>query len=423
MPFADITLILSETAQKIVEATKEFQPFQPYALQAWETILELLDSERIENRWAAAALVERLEPLNDSQVGQLIERLHRNDNRSLEAAIRKQAVNAGHCQDLCDRLCRGEFERGEFTTNRDDYRRIVIQHGSDLQLWQLYEHGEDAERSAAIRGLRVRGRVDDSDPRLHEAAVANLLSTDYGRCVEAKLTFTKSEAAQSWFFANADALSESHRWAVLEAMRSFGADLSPLQDQLFARIAVEDNFVVRAKMIGLIQYFQAVDGKLMDRLMSVVKDDANKHFKAAIAPVLGAWLARPEVREAAVVRLQELCHDDSTHVRCVAMQQFAKDAGEQCINMMRELLRDPDPDIVRHAMWSLADRNSLTEQDLWLLINTKQPDRVSAETWLALAIVPQPQLPENMAEMPTHHGPLTESIRQWSRSKAIPRRP
>lgn len=403
--------------KNIVQATKDFAPFQPHALQAWDAIVELLDSDEKQVRWAAATMLEHLEPLNEAKVGQLIERLHANNNSNLGAAIRKQKVTARQCQDLCDRLCRGDFVRDKYATNPDDYRSIVIAHGTDQQLWKLYEHGEDTERSMAISELLQRGLIDESDPRAYEAAAADLLSDHFGRVTSAKLTFARSEDAQRWFFDNIDTLPKTHRWAVVEAMDVFSADLTPLQDQLFTQIEAEENPVLQAKLIGLVQSINAVDSRVVDRLMSVLREDSTALQRAAIVRVLGSWLASSDVKEYAASRLRPLLVDDSARVRRSALDQLANDSTGDHISDLRQSLKDPNPDNVRCAMWHLSRMRALTDDDLALLLSSEQPDRLSAETLLAIAMDPQQLATGFDAEMSAANGPLTESLLLWSQWK------
>jgi HEAT repeat protein len=400
--------------KNIVQATKDFAPFQPHALQAWDAIIELLDSDEKQVRWAAATMLEHLEPLDEAKVGQLIERLHANNNSNLGAAIRKQKVTAGQCQDLCDRLCRGDFVRDKYATNRDDYRSIVIAHGTDQQLWTLYEHGEDAERSMAISGLLQRGLIDESDPRAYEAAAADLLSDHFGRVTSAKFTFAKSEDAQRWFFDNIGTLPKTHRWAVVEGMAVFSADLTALQDQLFTQIEAEENPVLQAKLIGLVRSISAVDSRVVDRLVSVLRDDSTSLQRAAVVRVLGSWLASPDAGEYAASRLQPFFADDSARVRRTALDQLAGDASSDRTSDLRQSLKDPDPDNVRCAMWHLSRMRALTGDDLALLLSSEQPDRLSAETLLAIALDPQQPAAGFDVGTSAANGPLTESLLMWS---------
>ncbi len=403
--------------KNIVQATKDFAPFQPHALQAWDTIVELLDEDEEQVRWAAAAMLEHLEPLDEIKVGQLIERLHASNNCNLGNAIREQKVTARQCQDLCDRLCRGDFVRDKYATSCDDYRSIVIAQGTDQQLWKLYEHSEDAERSMAISELLQRGLIDKSDPRAYEAAVADLLSDQFGRVTSARFTFAKSEDAQRWFFGNIGALPKTHRWAVLEAIEVFSADLTPLQDQLFTQIEAEENPVLQAKLIGLVRSINAVDSRVVDRLMSVLRDDSTSMQRAAIVRVLGSWLASSDAREFAASRLQPFLADVSARVRRTALDQLTNDSSGDRTAICRQSLKDPDPDNVRCAMWHLSHMRALTDDDLALLLSSEQPDRLSAETLLAIAMDPQQLATGFDAEMSAANGPLTESLLLWSQWK------
>lgn len=400
--------------KNIVQATRDFAPFQPHAPQAWDAIVELLDSDDKQVRWAAATILEHLEPLNEAKVGQLIERLHANNNNHLGAAIRKQKVTARQCQDLCDRLCKGDFVHGTYATNRDEYRSIVIAHGTDQQLWELYEYGEDAERSMAISELLQRGLIDESDPRAYEAAAADLLSDHLGRVTSAKFTFAKSENAQRWFFDNIGTLPKTHRWAVVEAMDVFHADLTLLQDQLFTQIEAEENPVLQAKLIGLVQNINTVDSRLVDRLMSVLRDDSTSLQRAAIVRVLGSWLASSDAREYAASRLQPLLADDSARVRRTALDQLANDPTVDRTSDLRQSLKDPNPENVRCAMWHLSRKRSLTDDDLALLLSSEQPDRLFAETLLAIALGPQQLATAFDAETSEANWPLRKSLLLWS---------
>ena len=231
----------------------------------------------------------------------------------------------------------------------------MIAHGTDQQLWKLYEHGEDAERSMAISELRQRGHIDESDPRAYEAAAADLLSDHFGRVTSAKFTFAKSEDAQRWFFDSIDTLPKTHRWAVVEAMDVFSADLTPLQDQLFMQIEAEENPVLQAKLIGLVRSLDAVDSKLVDRLMSVLRDDSTSLQRAAVARVLGTWLASSDAREYAASRLQPFLADDSARVRRASIQSLGllrAHVAEPALREVRET--DRDPQVRKTAEWALG---------------------------------------------------------------------
>ncbi|QEG00545.1 HEAT repeat protein [Stieleria maiorica] len=401
----------------LVQATKEFAPFQPYALRAWDTILELLDDDAPKTRWAAAAMLEHLEPLDDAKVGQLIGRLHRNNNSRLGAAIGKQKVTAGQCQDLCDRLCRGDFVRDVCSTNRDDYRTLVMSHGTNQQLWMLYQNGEEEEQSVAISVLMHRGEIDESDPRAYQAAAADLLSGHFGRVTTAKFMFAKSEDAQRWFFDNLNDLPKTHRWAVVDAMDGFGADLTPLQGHLFAQIEAEENPVLQSKLIALVSNLTDVDDRLVDRLTSVLTSESTFLQRSTVIRVLGSWLPNSDVREDVISRLLPFLTDDSVRVRQATIEQLAADPSGDFTSSLRQSLNDPDPDIVRRAMWHLSRSEALTEDDLALLLNKEQPDRVSAETLLAMTTNAALRKAIGSAVTPAANGPLTKSLRLWIQSK------
>ncbi|WP_286177298.1 HEAT repeat domain-containing protein [Rhodopirellula sp. JC639] len=139
--------------------------------------------------------------------------------------------------------------------------------------------------------------------------------------------------------------------------------------------------------------------------------------RCAVIRVLGSWLPNSDVREDVISRLLPFLADDSARVRRTTIEQLAADPSGDFISSLRQSLNDPDPDVVRRAMWHLSRREALTEDDLALLLNKEQPDRVSAETLLAMTTNAALRKAIGSAVTPAANGPLTKSLRLWIQSK------
>ena len=202
----------------------EFEPFKPHIDLVWEEVLKLLDSDDRFVSAAAESLVHRAQPLSETAIHSLVDRLHAGDTR-LESILKKHTLSPQRCQDMCDRLVSGRFEPG-FGKNQHTYRQIVCQQGTDEQVWTLLRHAQAADRTWACRELIQRGLLDKHDPRVYEVEAADCMSHDPGRYIPARFDFAKSSSHQAWFLSRYAALAPETRWAVVEAMELFRADLT-----------------------------------------------------------------------------------------------------------------------------------------------------------------------------------------------------
>jgi hypothetical protein len=201
-------------------------------------------------------------------------------------------------------------------------------------------------------------------------------------------------------------------------MEVFRADLTPLRDELFEKIEAEVNPVVQAKLIGLMQHLTTVDLEVVNRLMGLLKDDSSSLQRVAVVKVLGSWLANPELQRDSAVRLQSFLSSDSARVRRAALDQLANcdDSVVDRVSVFRKALTDTDSNNVRCAMWHLCRLQRVTDSDLEILLSAGQPDRVSAETLLAMA-ANQPRTVCGTGQV-APKGRLTESVLQWSQHHA-----
>lgn len=404
----------------------EFEPFKPYLDLVWDEVLKLLDSDDRFVSTAAQSLVQHATPLSDTIINSLIDRLHNGDTR-LANVLKECSLSEQQCGDMCDRLVSGRFESG-FGKNQQTYREIVCKQGTDEQLWKLFNHVPSTDRTWARLALIERGLLDEHDPRIYDIQVTDCMSNDFGQSIGARMNFAKSNDYQEWFFSNYQNLEKERRWAVIEAMEQFGADLTHQEEVLRATIASEEYPLLRAKLIRLMNGFHPVTREHLQYLLSLLSDNASTVERSAVVTTLGNWLGRG-LDDRIIPELVKRTSDESASVRRIALSVIAFGNGpgtrhgddnisveiEGASNVLRDALSDVDEDIRRLAIYHLFRRKELSPDDLTLVISKEESDRVLSEAMLAAALLPQAErftLEEKSCDLPKKYT-LTSSVLSW----------
>lgn len=408
------------------DVLNEFEPFKPYLDLVWDEVLKLLDSDDRFVSAAAQSLVQHATPLSDTIINSLIDRLHNGDTR-LANVLKECSLSEQQCGDMCDRLVSGRFESG-FGKNQQTYREIVCKQGTDEQLWKLFDHVPSTDRTWARLALIERGLLDEHDPRVYDIQVTNCMSNDFGQSIGARMNFAKSNDYQEWFFSNYENLEKERRWAVIEAMEQFGADLTHQEEILRATIAREQYPLLKAKLIRLMNGFNPITWEHLQYLLSLLSDHASAVERSAIVTTLGNWLGRG-LDDRLIPELLKLTSDESVSVRRIVLSVIACGNGPDtrhdddniaieiggASDVLRAALSDVDEDIRRLAIYHLFRRKELSPDDLNLLISTEESDRVLSEAMLAAALLPRPDrfaLKEKSCELHKKYT-LTTSVLSW----------
>lgn len=413
------------------EAIAEFEPFKAHVDLVWKEVEHLLNSDDRFIHSAATSLVSKLHPLSRSSVESLLTRLH-NGKTDVDHTLKKQSFSEQQVQDICDRLTSGRFVPG-FENNQQSYREIVCTQGTDEQIWQLFNDGEPAEQCYACRVLIHRKLLDEHDPRVYHVQAADCMSSDPGRCYGARFDFAKSKSHQVWLFSEWNNIERERRWAVVDAMENFCADLSPLQSELLAKINAEETLLLKAKLIRLMSFFNPVTENLLRQLLIFSSDGSPPIIRSAIANTLGNWLGR-NMNEQVIAELLKLTSDQAHTVRRVALNilarghgpEWRKDDGDKDASLPVEIteatevlgraLDDASADIRRLAIFHLFRRNELTSDLAIKLRSRSDSDRIQSELILAVALSPQPRRFDLQVKLTSESAetPLTSSVSSWA---------
>ncbi|QDU08392.1 HEAT repeat domain-containing protein [Gimesia aquarii] len=404
----------------------EFEPFKPYLDLVWDEVLKLLDSDDRFVSTAAQSLVQHATPLSDMIINSLIDRLHNGDT-GLANVLKECSLSEQQCGDMCDRLVSGRFESG-FGKNQETYREIVCKQGTDEQLWKLFNHIPSADRTWARLALIGRGLLDEHDPRVYDIQATDCMSNNLGPSIGARFNFAKSNNYQEWFFSNYQDLEKERRWAVIEAMEQFGADLTLQEEVLRTTMASEEYPLLKAKLIRLMNGFHPVTREHLQYLLSLLNADASAVERSAIVTTLGNWLSRG-LDDRLIPELLKLTSDESVSVRRIALSVVAFGNGPDtrhgddkvaieiggATDVLRGALSDGDEQIRRLAIYHLFRRKALSPDDLTLVMSKEESDRVLSEALLAAALLPQTErfgLEEKSRDLPKKYT-LTSSVLNW----------
>lgn len=382
----------------------EFEPFKGHAILAWDVILELLDSEVIEDRWAAARVIEYIAPLDEAHVDQLIERLHRNNNSSLCGVIQKHPISARQCQELLERLFRSDFPQSEHRSVRDDYESIVSEHGTTEQVRQLFDRGERRERLAAAFALCRREAIDPGEalPVFAEAVLSGN--------PQARWIFTHWPVSHQWFLDQFDILPPEQRWAICDVMAKWRVDLSEQMEALFCKAESATHPVLQAGLIDLMAGLASPQVTTVHRLLALRNPESQVSVRRAIVKTLGGWSGRG-IDEILITRLHSFANDPSTRVRLSVIDELVKFVDQDSEGIQR-FLHDSDPELCRYAMWQLNRVRKLSANDLRPILEANSSDRLVSEALLAAATIEATELLEN-GVVREIRGPLTRSVVGW----------
>ncbi|MBS0203700.1 MAG: HEAT repeat domain-containing protein [Planctomycetes bacterium] len=383
-----------------------FEPFKPHAMLAWDVILQLLDSEKNEDRWAAAAVLDQFPPLDESAVDQLIERLY-HGNSGLGGVISKHPITERQCERFCEQLCRREFAESKVNSPRDEIRRLVLQHGTVAQVRRLFDEGDLPERQAAAMALCSREAIEPAEalPVIAQALVTGGMSE--------KLFFAKWPEAHAWYLKSLDAMPVEQCWAIANTMVNWKADLTEFQEDLFRRVESPLRPILTALLIDCLRNLPESTPQMVDRLLAVCHADSHAAVRCAVVRALGGWIDRG-FDNLLYERLQPFINDASARVRREAMNELPRfvDHRPQTVELLRQLLRDNDEANRRAVLWKLSDLGELTAADVLQLTTSDPSDRVSAEALLAAFVARPPMVDDKW--LPTGESrPLTRSVAEW----------